>query len=108
MPRQQIGRPSTVPMLLLIAGIVTSLPNVSANASIAGRGVVMPSQIAGHGHNGNGRHNKTDITVNSPTFNKGIQHTNNGNVGGRYITAKVFCKARRRSCKVIQKIVVGR
>lgn len=108
MPRQQIGRPVATKavralLLLLIAGIGASLPNVCANASTA-----VPSRPAGNGHNGNGKHSKNDISVNSPTFNRGIQHTNNGNVGGKYITANVFCKARRRSCKVIQKIVVRR
>ena len=87
-------------LLFLISGLVLS-PNLSANAT-------PQFTVAGNGHDGNGRHNKNSITINSPTFNRGIQHTNNGNAGGKYNIEKAFCRAKLRKCKIIQKIIIGR
>lgn len=81
---------------MLLTGIVVSVPS-AANAG-------------GHHHNsyGNGRHNQTDVTVNSPTINRGGQNISNGNAGGINNIQGVVCTKRRKHCSIFQKIIVGR
>lgn len=55
-----------------------------------------------HHSTGNGRHNRINITVNSPTFNHGLQSVANTNVDGNTVTQASFCKGRFRHCRLDQ------
>jgi hypothetical protein len=52
---------------------------------------------------GNGRHNRVSVTVNSPEFNRGIQHVTNTNVGGGNNTQAAFCQKWFRHCRISQR-----
>lgn len=56
---------------------------------------------------GNGRHNRVSVTINSPEFNRGIQHVTNTNVGGGNNTQASFCQKRFRHCRISQRQVFG-
>lgn len=55
-----------------------------------------------HHGTGNGRHNRINITANSPTINHGIQDVTNTNVDGNTVTQASFCKGRFRHCRFFQ------
>jgi hypothetical protein len=55
---------------------------------------------------GNGKFNKNNFAVNSPSFVKGNQHVFNQNVGGQAATQNVICKWRRTHCKINQRMLV--
>lgn len=81
---------------------------VLAGSGTANAAMLPQSVPTGNSHDGNGRHNENSIAINSPTFNRGIQHTNNANAGGLYNTQKVFCGKQLRRCRIAQKIIMGR
>ncbi|MGI8331972.1 hypothetical protein ACRYCC_18560 [Actinomadura scrupuli] len=53
---------------------------------------------------GNGKFNRNNSTVLSPTINRGLQQVSNTNVSGKSITQVAFCKKRHRICKNSQKL----
>ncbi|GLY86813.1 hypothetical protein Airi02_047420 [Actinoallomurus iriomotensis] len=55
---------------------------------------------------GNGKFNKNNFAVNSPSFVKGNQHVFNQNVGGQAATQNVICKWRHTRCKINQRMYV--
>jgi hypothetical protein len=62
----------------------------------------------GNGHNnGNGTHNKTTISYDSPTINHGIQHVTASNAGGNAVVQNAFCKKRVRLCKIREHLIIN-
>lgn len=60
--------------------------------------------VPGFDHDvGNGRNNRNSVAVNSPEFNRGIQHVTNTNVDGNNITEASFCKWRLHHCRLSQR-----
>lgn len=59
----------------------------------------------GHHHDGNGRHNRTIVSVRSPTNNRGYQHTTNSNAGGTNPVQNALCR-QAAVCHVTQKITL--
>ncbi|MGH3374165.1 MAG: hypothetical protein ACRDP6_05460 [Actinoallomurus sp.] len=59
----------------------------------------------GHHHDGNGRHNRTIVSVRSPTNNRGYQHTTNSNAGGTNPVQNALCR-HVTVCNVTQKITM--
>jgi hypothetical protein len=54
---------------------------------------------------GNGKYNNNQITINSPVFNRGIQHSDNGIVNGNIAVQGAICKRKKyRHCRIVQKI----
>jgi hypothetical protein len=66
------------------------------------------AHAGGNGHNnGNGTHNKTTISYDSPTINHGIQHVTDSNAGGNAVTQNAFCKKRVRLCKIREHLIIN-
>ncbi|MGI5224519.1 hypothetical protein [Actinoallomurus sp. CA-142502] len=84
-------------------------PPTGANAAMTPTG-----EGSGHGQwngghvsgVGNGKFNKNDLSVNSPSFVNGNQHVFNQNVGGQAATQNVICKWRHTRCKINQRMIV--
>jgi hypothetical protein len=75
---------------------------VTTTLALVGAGA---SQVTAYaGGNGNGRGNINQFTINSPVINRGIQHSNDGNIFTKDVRQTAFCKKRLRHCKIIQKI----
>lgn len=88
----------SVSVLLLVSGIVMSPLNANASINLQRGGGI-------HG-SGNGRHNKNSFSANSPAIQRGIQHVNNTNMGGKINGQAALCGKKRQHCKIYQKIVV--
>lgn len=84
--------PWRLPLLLVAVVLVCELPG-RADAAVP----------FDHYGSGNGRHNHTDVSVNSPTINRGIQHVTNTNVDGNTVTQASFCKGMFRRCRINQR-----
>lgn len=56
---------------------------------------------------GNGKFNKDNSSVLSPTINRGVQQVSNTNVSGRTITQVAFCWKKRHFCKISQRLLSG-
>jgi hypothetical protein len=106
MARSQARKPPTrtargilrVALVLLVAVVVVDGLPLTARAALWSGG-------GGGGGNstGNGRHNRNSISINSPEFNRGIQHITNTNVGGGNNTQASFCQKRFRHCRISQR-----
>lgn len=81
--------------MLVVAVIVVGGTPVTARAALG----------FDHGGTGNGRNNRNNISVNSPTINRGVQHVNNTNIDGNTITQAAFCKGRFRHCRFNQRAI---
>ena len=95
-PSRTVGGAGRVTLILL--GVVVTVGGVPPRAGAA--------LVSNGDGNGNGRHNKNSITVDSPTSNRGIQHFNNTNVGGSTNTQAAFCKRKFRHCRIAQRLTV--
>jgi hypothetical protein len=91
--RQRARRRVTMPLVAVMA--VAAVGGTPSRAHAASR--------FDHHSTGNGRHNRISITVNSPTFNHGIQNVSNTNVDGNTVTQASFCKGRFRHCRLAQR-----
>ncbi len=58
-------------------------------------------------NNGNGRHNRTTISYNSPTINHGIQHVTDTTAGGTTAAQVAFCKRKVRFCKIHEHLIIN-
>jgi hypothetical protein len=99
---------------LTLTTLLVALPGLIVSPRADASGVVVYRKAAailvtgdGQGNNnlikvsaGNGKFNKTNSTVFSPSVNRGVQQIANTNVSGKTITkAKVFsCRKKHRRC----------
>lgn len=96
----------TAPAALILAVVttVTSAPLADADAATVpagewpGDGIVVT-------HNGNGKLNKNDFSVNSPSNIRGIQNLSSQNIGGQNLTQHALCKRKFRHCRIVQRLV---
>lgn len=96
-------------LLIVIVGGETSLGAGTDAATLSSRSTAtLPYDHGrpGHGGIGNGWHNKNDVTINSPSLQRGIQNISNGNVGGIHNIQSSFCKRRFRFCHIHQRMKV--
>lgn len=100
----------TLASLAVVISAVTVSPVTDANAAMTPTGGWFDS---GHGnsgavdHNGNGKFNKNNFSVNSPSFPRGNQHIFNQNIGGQNPTQAALCKKKFRHCKILQRLVTS-
>ena len=86
----------------LAVTVVVAAPMTDAGAAVARGG-----SSGGGGsvnHSENGRFNKNNFAVNSPSFVRGSQNIFNQNIGGRNPTQAAFCKKRFHHCKIVQRL----
>jgi hypothetical protein len=58
-----------------------------------------------HQTDGNGKFNNNQLTVNSPVFLRGVQHSANGVINGNIAVQGAICKRKKwRHCRIVQKI----
>ncbi|GAB3972304.1 hypothetical protein GCM10029978_049140 [Actinoallomurus acanthiterrae] len=101
---------TTAPRLGAYAGItvIMAMAWIPANAYAARtpeRGAA--TLVTDHTDSGNGRHNRSALSVRSPVRNHGYQHTNNGNAGGLNNVQNAMC-AHATVCNLTQKVTVVR
>lgn len=93
--------------LAVVITAVAAAPAIDANAATP-TGRWSGSGHGNHnfvGHIGNGKFNKNNFSINSPTFVRGSQEISNQNIGGQNPTQAVLCKRKFRHCRVVQRIV---
>jgi hypothetical protein len=109
-----VGKNARLPNLATIAvlfGGCSALLSVGANAAALPRHTIVTmaegaNRLPWGDNDGNGKHNRTSISVNSPTINRGIQHITNITVSGSTNTQASFCRRKFHHCRINQKLVV--
>jgi hypothetical protein len=112
-PALRSARLLTLTALVIVIMGAETLPAAGANTAVfAPRSTASMWHDHGgsngpvHDSTGNGSHNRNEVSINSPTFNHGIQHITNTNVSGSTSTQASFCKKRFRFCRIHQRMVV--
>jgi hypothetical protein len=95
-PDRTVGGVGRVTLILLVVVVIVGGVPLRAGAALVSNG----------DGNGNGRYNKNSVSVNSPTYSRGIQHITNTNVSGSTNTQAAFCKKKFRHCRINQRLNV--
>jgi hypothetical protein len=99
----------TLISVAVVVATVTASPMTDANAAMTPtRGWWPDGPDSSVSHNGNGKFNKNNFSVNSPSYPRGNQHIFNQNIGGQNPTQAVLCKKKFRHCKIVQRLAVNR
>lgn len=97
-PDRAVGGVGRVTLILLVVVVIVGGVPLRAGAALVSHG-------NGNGNgNGNGRHNKNSLSINSPQFNRGIQHITNTNASGFAANQAAFCKRKFRHCRINQRL----
>lgn len=85
---------------LLAAGLTA--PHAAAAPARPGRAARADDNNAGNGH-----HNRSALSVRSPSYNHGYQHTRTGNAGGANSVQNALCRGAS-VCNVTQNVTIVR
>lgn len=109
-PTRTIRTTDCLVITFLAIASLTTMPQIHADAATVPRASTITVHSSNHndhrGGFGNGKLNQNQITINSPVFNRGIQHSDNGVINGSVNVQGAICKKKKwRNCKIIQKIL---
>lgn len=96
-PARTTERGHRAPLVLLVAVVVAGGMPLRARAAL----------VSDDFHTGNGRHNRNSVSVNSPSFDRGIQNITNTTAGGNSVAQAAFCKKKVRNCRISQRLKVS-
>ena len=104
LPRRMVR--DTLTSVAVVVATVTAAPMTDVNAAMTPTRGWSDGPDSSVSHNGNGKFNKNNFSVNSPSFPRGNQHIFNQNIGGQNSTQAALCKKKFRHCKIVQRLIV--
>ena len=98
----------TLASVAVVVATVSASPVIDADAAMTPTRGWSDGSDSSVSHNGNGKFNRNNFSVNSPSFPRGNQHIFNQNIGGQNPSQAALCKRKFRHCKIVQRLAVDR